>query len=131
MGQKILDNTGEQLDRSQRSMMIVANGSLQVIEGKVALPLTMEEVTRLCEFRFAERLDTEVILGSDAQDEFDMYFRSRLKRVLIPDQSGRHNPLKTWLVEKEGCGAIVDLLDDELVRLKELVDQKLPPEVED
>ena len=67
-----------------------------------------------------------MILGLDAQAEFDMYFRSRLKKVFIPDASGRHNPLKTWLVEEECCGAIADLPDDEQARLKELVDRKLP-----
>ena len=49
VGQKILDSSGKELDRSHRSMMIVANGSTQVIEGKVELPLTIEEVTLLCE----------------------------------------------------------------------------------
>ena len=48
----------------------------------------------------------------------------------MPDASGRHNPLTTWLVEEEGCVAIADLSDDEQVRLKELVDRKLPPRVE-
>ena len=48
VGQKILDITGKELDRSHRSMMIVANRSLQVIEGKVELPLTIEEITWLC-----------------------------------------------------------------------------------
>ena len=127
MGQKILDSTGKELDRSHRSMMIVANGSIQVIEGKVELPLTLEEVARLCEVRFAEHLDTEMILGLSAQAEFDMYFGSRLKKVFMPDESGRHNPLKTWLVEEEGCDAIEDLLDDIQVRLRELVDRKLAP----
>ena len=42
VGRKILDSTGKELDRSHRSMMIVANGSMQVIEGKVELPLTIE-----------------------------------------------------------------------------------------
>ena len=51
-------------------------------------------------------------------EEFDMYFGSRLKKVFMPDASGRHNPLKTWLVEEEGCGAIADLSDDEQARLK-------------
>ena len=59
-----------------------------------------------------------------------MYFGSRLKKVFMPDESGRHNPLKTWLVKEEGCGAIADFLDDEQVRLKELVDRKHPPRVE-
>ena len=59
-----------------------------------------------------------------------MYFGSRLKKVFMPDASGRHNPLTTWLVEEEGCVAIADLSDDEQVRLKELVDRKLPPGVE-
>ena len=127
MGQKISDSTGKELDRSHRSMMIVANGSIQVIEGKVELPLTLEEVARLCEVRFAEHLDTEMILGLSAQAEFDMYFGSRLKKVFMPDESGRHNPLKTWLVEEEGCDAIEDLLDDIQVRLRELVDRKLAP----
>ena len=45
----------------------------------------------------------------------------------MPDASERHNPLKTWLVEEEGCGAIADLSDDEQARLRELVDRKLPP----
>ena len=54
-------------------MMIVADGSMQVIEGKVELPLTIEEVTRLCEVRLSEHLDTEMILGLDAQAEFDMH----------------------------------------------------------
>ena len=89
--------------------MIVTNGTMQVIEGKVELPLTIEEVTRLCEVRFSEHFDTEMILGLDAQAEFDMYFGSRFKKVCMPE-SGRHNPLKTWLVEEEGCGAIVDYL---------------------
>ena len=71
-----------------------------------------------------------MILGLDAQAEFDMYFRSRLKKVFMPDESGRHNPLKMWLVDEEGCGAIADLLDDQQVRPKELVDKKLPPKVE-
>ena len=62
VGPKILDIIGKELDRSHRSMMIVANGSKQVIEGKVELPLPIEEVTRLCEVRFAEHLDTEMIL---------------------------------------------------------------------
>ena len=88
VGRKILDSTGKELDRSHRSMMIVANGSMQVIEGKVELPLTIEEVTRLCEVRFSEYLDTEMILGLDAQAEFDMYFGSRLKKVFMPDASG-------------------------------------------
>ena len=48
VGQKILDITGKELDRSHRSMMIVANRSLQVIEGKAELPLTIEEITWLC-----------------------------------------------------------------------------------
>ena len=122
VGQNISGSTGKELDRSHRSMMIVANGSMQVIEGKVELPLTIEEVTRLCEVRFTEHLDTEMILWLDAQAKFEMYFGSRLKKVFMPDESGRHNPLKAWLVEEEGCGAIADLLDDEQVRLKELVD---------
>ena len=130
VGRKILDITGKELDRSHRSMMIVANRSMQVIEGKVELPLTIEEVTRLCEVRFAEHLDTEMILGLDAQTEFDMYFGARLKKVFMPDVSGRHNPLKTCLVEEEGCGAIADLSDDEQARLKEVVDRKLLPRVE-
>ena len=130
MGQKILDSTGKELDTSHRSMMIVANGSMQVIEGKVELPLTIEEVTRLYKDRFAEYLDTEMIFGLDAQAKFDMYFESRLKKVFMPDESRRHNPLNTWLVEEEGCGAIADLLDEEQERLRELVDKKLPPKVE-
>ena len=69
-------------------MMIVANGSMQVIEGKVELPLTIEEVTRLCEVKFAEHLVTVVILGLDAQAELYMYFGSRLKKVFMPDKSG-------------------------------------------
>ena len=109
MGQKILDSTGKGLDRSHRSMMIVANGSMQVIEGKLELPLTIEEVTRLCKVIIAEHLDTEMILGLDVQAEFDMYFGSRLKKVFMPDESGRHNPLRTWLVEEEGCDAIAIL----------------------
>ena len=68
-----------------------------------------------------------MILGLEAQTEFDMYFGSRLKKVFMPDSSGRYNPLKTWLLEEEGCGAIADLSDDEQARLKELVDRKLPP----
>ena len=95
VGQKILDSTEKELDRSHRSMMIVANGPMQVIEGKVELPLAIEEVTRLCEVRFAEHLDTEMILGLDAQAKFDMYFRSRLKKVFMPDEYRRYNPLKT------------------------------------
>ena len=75
-------------------------------------------------------LDTEMILGLDAQAEFDMYFGSRLKKVFMPDASERHNPLKTGLVEEEGCGAITDLSDEEQARLKEVVDRKLPPKVE-
>ena len=39
MGQKILDIPGKELDRSHRSMMIVANESMQVIEGNFELPL--------------------------------------------------------------------------------------------
>ena len=35
VGQNILDSIGNELDRSHRSMMIVANGSMQIIEGKV------------------------------------------------------------------------------------------------
>ena len=58
-----------------------------------------------------------------------MYFGSRLKKVFMPDASRRHNTLKTWLVEEEGCSAIADLTDDEQARLKELVDRKLPPRV--
>ena len=81
-------------------MMIIANGSVQVIEGKVELPLTIQQVTRLCEVRFVEHLDTEMILRLDAQAEFDVYFGSRLKKVFMPDESTRHNPLKTWLVEE-------------------------------
>ena len=91
--QRILYITGKELDRSHRSMMVVANGSLQVIEEKVELP-------------FAEHLDTEMILGLDAQAEFDMYFGSRSKKVFMLDETRRNNPLKTWLVEEEGCGAI-------------------------
>ena len=34
MGLKILDSIGKEVDRSHRSMMIVANRSTQVIEGK-------------------------------------------------------------------------------------------------
>ena len=113
MGQKILDITGKELDKSHRSMMIVANRSMQVIEGKVELPLNFEGGTRLCEVRFAEHIDTEMILRLDAQAEFDMYFVSRLKKVFMSGASGRHNPLKTWLVEEEVCGAIADVLDDE------------------
>ena len=96
---------------------------MQIIEGKVELPLTIEEVTWLCEVRFAKNLDNEMILGLDAQAEFDIYFASRLKKAFMPDNSERHNPVKTWLVEEEGCGAIADLSDDEQVRLKELVDR--------
>ena len=48
----------------------------------------------------------------------------------MPDASGRHNPLKTWLVEEEGCGTFADLSDDEQVRLKELVVRKHPPRAE-
>ena len=59
-----------------------------------------------------------------------MYFGSRLKKVFMPDASGRHNPLKTWLVEEEGYSAIAYLSDDEQVRLKELVNKKLPPGAE-
>ena len=109
MSQKILDGTGKKLDRSHRSMMIVANGSTQVIEEKVQLPLTIEKVTRLCEVRFAEHLDTEMILRLETQAEFDMYLGSRLKKVFMADESGRHSPLTTWLVEEEGCGAIAVL----------------------
>ena len=47
--QKILDSTGKELNRSHRSMMIVANGCMEVIEGKVELPITIQEVTRLKE----------------------------------------------------------------------------------
>ena len=122
--------TGKELDRSHRSMMVVADGSMRVIEGKVKLPLTIEGVTRLCEVRFAEHLDTEEILGLDAEAEFDIYFGSSLKKVFMPDASGRHNSLMMWLVEEEGCGAIADLSDDEQVRLKGLIDEKLPPTVE-
>ena len=126
VGPKILNSIGKELDRSHRSMMIVANGSMQVIEGKVELPLTIEEVTRLCEVRFAEHLDTEMILELGAQAEFDMYFGSWLKKVFMPDASERHNPLKTWLVEEEGSSAIADFSDDEQVRLRELVDMLVP-----
>ena len=71
-----------------------------------------------------------MILGFDAQAEFDMYFRSRLKKVFMPDASERHNPLKRKRVEEEGCGAIADLSDDEQGWLREVVDRKLPPRVE-
>ena len=66
VGLKFLDITGKELDRWHTSIMIVAYVSMQVIEGKVELPLTIEEVTRLCEVRFAEHLDTEMIWGLDA-----------------------------------------------------------------
>ena len=66
VGLKFLDITGKELDRWHTSIMIVAYVSMQVIEGKVDLPLTIEEVTRLCEVRFAEHLDTEMIWGLDA-----------------------------------------------------------------
>ena len=126
VSQKILDITEKELNRSHRSMMIVANGSMQVIEGKVELPLTIEELTRLCEVRFAEHLDTKMFLGLDAQAEFDMYFGSRLKKVFMPDKAGRHNPLKTWLVEEEGRGGIADLLDDEQgIHLRDLIRRNL------
>ena len=45
----------------------------------------------------------------------------------MPDKSGRHNPLKTWL--EEGCGAIADFLDEEQEKLKELLERKFPHKV--
>ena len=66
MGKRILDSTAKELDRSRRSMKFVANGSMQVIEEKLKLPLTIEEVIQLCEVRFAEHLDTKMIFGLDA-----------------------------------------------------------------
>ena len=130
VSQKIWHSTGKELDRLHRSKMIVANGSMQLIEGKVELPLNIEEVTRLCEIRFAEHLDTKMILGIHAQAVFDMYFGSRLKKVFMSDESGNHNPLKTWLVEEEGCSAIAYLQEEEQEKLKELLGKKLPPKVE-
>ena len=40
VGQKILDSTGKELNRSHRLIMIIANESMQVIEGKVELRTT-------------------------------------------------------------------------------------------
>ena len=66
----------------------------------------------------------------DAQAKFDMYFGSRLKKVFMPDESGRRNPLKSRLVEEEGCGSIADLLEEEQEKLTELLNKKLLPKAE-
>lgn len=62
--------------------MIVTNGLVDLINGKVNLPITMDGVTRICEVRVANNLDTELILGLEGQGKFAMAFLSLSKKVL-------------------------------------------------
>ena len=45
VGQKFLESTEKEMDRSHKSMMIVANGSMQVIERKFKLPLPCDKLS--------------------------------------------------------------------------------------
>lgn len=68
--------SGRELDVPMKTRMIMANGSVDMIEGKVNLPVTIDGVARICELRIATDLDTEMIPGLYSQGKFEMMFAS-------------------------------------------------------
>ena len=105
--------SGKELDSNARSRIIMVNGSTDLLVGKVNLPITIDGMNRTCEIRVAANLDTELVLGLDSQGKFDMVFASRSRTVFMPDSTGKHYPLKQWLLAEEGCSGVVVLRDEE------------------
>ena len=44
----------------------------------------------------------------------------------MPDSTGKHYPLKQWLIAEEGCSAAVALMVEEEVALRDFLEKKLP-----
>ena len=130
MWDKIAAISGRELDDTNNSRIIMANGSTDTVVGKVNLPITIDNTTKMCEVRVVIDLDTEMILGLDSQGKFDNVFASRSKPVFMPDSMGKHYPLKHWLTQMEGCSGITDLHNTEETRLRVLLEREIPPEVE-
>ena len=121
--------SGKELDSNARSRIIMANGSTDLIVGKVNLPITIDGMTRTCEVRVAANLDTELVLGLDSQGKFDMVFASRSRTVFMPDITDKYYPLKQWLIAEEGCSGVIAVMDEEEVASRDFLERKLPPKL--
>ena len=91
---KISEISGRELDVTNNPRIIMANGLTDTVVGKVNLPITTDDTTKMCEVRVVTNLDTEMILSLDSQGKFDMVFASRSKTVFMLDSTGRRYPLK-------------------------------------
>ena len=130
LGERVLDLLSKKLDCSRESVMIVANGVREKIEGRAMLPLMINGVTRDIEVAIVENLNTEMVFGLDAQEEFDMTFAARTKKIWMPDTKGEPNPLLIRIIEDYACSGIVELQDWERAELERFLKEKLPPKVQ-
>lgn len=137
LSDSLMKETSRKLIDCKARKMVVANGAISAISGRIMLPVELDGVGHEFPFRVVKDLSPDCILGWDFMQKFGIiqdgfhnvwYINKGLEGECIVH--GGNGNTRTMTVsdidQQEDCCGLIELSEAETVRLKELLREVIP-----